>query len=97
MAEQNSTTPCKEALELLEFSSTASSNNPFYNEDANTTMLNVESVLYLMKDYILNEENPGIADEHSVAASMVLQCAINALELQREYRERKGRVVGGAA
>lgn len=84
MAEQNFTT-----------SSCAERHNPIYSRDPQQTVVNVQSVLCFLHDYVTKEEDPGIAEERYPGAALILKCAIQALDAQIEFGDLK-QTVGGA-
>lgn len=82
----------REQQDLIDFTDTAKLHNPIYDENPEATMVNVESVLCLLRDFVMVDDDDRITDEHSPAIRMILGCTIRALELQREYTERKAKL-----
>lgn len=76
-------------LDLIDFTDTAKLHNPIYDEDPEATMTNVESVLCLLRDFVLHDDRDFVTDDHSPAIAMILKFTITAMELQREYTRRK--------
>ncbi|NPU91924.1 MAG: hypothetical protein HPY82_08420 [Gammaproteobacteria bacterium] len=90
-------TPSPEEQKLDEFVISARHSNPIFDVNHGNAMMKATSVLYFLKRFILKDEDQGISEDHAVASSMILQCAISALELHVEFQERKSQISGGAA
>lgn len=87
----------QETLDLISFSDTASQHNPLFSEHQSQTMLNVGSVLRVLRDFINSDENPGIREGEHIGATLLLQTCIKAIDAQAHFDTLKSRVKGGAA
>lgn len=63
----------------------ASHYNPIFSNDSEKTAVNVQSVLCFLHDHITDGEDPGISEERSYGAALILKCVISALDAHIEF------------
>lgn len=77
---------------------TVDSFNPIFDLDPQGTMLNVGSVLEVVKRFVDDSDHPGVKDDESIGVGLILQCCIDAMSAQNQlYDLQMQAKKGGAA
>ncbi len=73
--------------------------NPIFDLDPQVTMLNVGSVLEVVKRFVNDDEHPGVKDDESIGIGLIVQCCIDALNAQNQLcdLQERAKKEGGAA